>query len=232
MIFALVGCSKEADTGKMKKAVGVNNDLSECDTSEKESETQAVTVSTVKESEETKDTDTTTEALQEKKTTENTITTEKPIVTTPEVSTQNTTETTTQMVTETTTQSVTEAPTKPQFVAYNPKAIAQLANAKVKKSGKELLPEHLDRLLEEGAITKEEYNEYYPYDGCGYYSVFVETNLLEAKTASGRKLGSEDEIASHIAEMLALETGQYVYVEYSRVYKLNGTDFYEFRCYR
>ncbi|MBO5239142.1 MAG: hypothetical protein J6B50_10285 [Lachnospiraceae bacterium] len=74
----------------------------------------------------------------------------------------------------------------------------------------------------------------HPYDGMenSYYSVFVETNLLEASTTSGRKLGSEDAIATYIADMLALENGPYVYVEYYRIYNLNGTDFYEFRCYR
>lgn len=126
----------------------------------------------------------------------------------------------------------TEAPTEPEFISYSPERVAQLANSKVKEAGKELLPENLDRLLSEGVITQEEYNEYYPYDGCGYYSVFVETNLADAKTISGRMLGSEDEIASHIAGMLALETGPYVYVEYSGIYNHNGTDFYEFRCYR
>ncbi|MBP3505804.1 MAG: hypothetical protein J6K43_05305 [Lachnospiraceae bacterium] len=43
---------------------------------------------------------------------------------------------------------------------------------------------------------------------------------------------AEGAIATHIADMLALENGSYVYVEYSGIYNLNGTDFYEFRCYR
>ena len=87
-------------------------------------------------------------------------------------------------------------------------------------------------MLANGEITKEEYDEYYPYDGAGYYSVFVETDLNQAATTSGRKLGSVDGIASYIAEMLSLETGPYFYIEYAGVYSINGTDFYEFRCYR
>ena len=92
--------------------------------------------------------------------------------------------------------------------------------------------DNLASLLAEGKITQEEYNSYYPYDGLGYYSVFVETNLNEASTTSGRKLGSEDGIADYIAGMMLLETEPVFYIEYAGVYNLNGTDFYEFRCYR
>lgn len=87
-------------------------------------------------------------------------------------------------------------------------------------------------MLANGEITREEYDEYYPYDGAGYYSVFVETDLNQASTTSGRKLGSVDKIAGYIAEMLALEIGPYFYIEYAGISSVNGTDFYEFRCYR
>ena len=36
----------------------------------------------------------------------------------------------------------------------------------------------------------------------------------------------------YIAETLALEPGPYFLIEYVGVYSVNGTDFYEFRCYR
>ena len=94
------------------------------------------------------------------------------------------------------------------------------------------LPENLDNLLAEGKITQEEYNEYYPYDGCGYYSVFVETNLNLASTISGRRLYSEEEIADYIAGMMVLEVEPYFYIECAGVYQGTHTDFYEFRCYR
>ena len=48
-----------------------------------------------------------------------------------------------------------------------------------------------------------------PYDGAGYYSVYVQTDLNTASTTSGRLLGSEDGIAQYIAEMLACESGPY-----------------------
>lgn len=115
---------------------------------------------------------------------------------------------------------------------YNPNTIVQLATDKLKAIGKVTLTDNLDRLLAEGSITQEEYNEYYPYDGAGYYSVFMETNLNEAKTTSGRRLYSEEEIAEHIADMLALESGPYFLIEYAGVYTTGGNDFYEFRCYR
>lgn len=115
---------------------------------------------------------------------------------------------------------------------YNPNTIVKLATEKLKAKGKITLTDNLDRLLAEGSITQEEYNEYYPYDGAGYYSVFMETNLYDARTTSGRKLSSEEEIAEHIADMLALEPGPYFLIEYAGVYTTGGNDFYEFRCYR
>ena len=115
---------------------------------------------------------------------------------------------------------------------YNPQDVVKLATAKTKKKGKILLTDNLDRLLKEGQITKEEYDEYYPYDGAGYYSVFVETDLNEARTISGERLKSVDAIATHIAEMLVLEKGPYFLIEYAGITKVSGTSFYEFRCYR
>ena len=60
----------------------------------------------------------------------------------------------------------------------------------------------------------------------------METDLNRASTTSGRNLGSEDEIADYIAGMMLLETESVFNIGYAGVYNLNGTDFYEFRCYR
>lgn len=123
-------------------------------------------------------------------------------------------------------------PEKPKTVAYNPSEVVSLATAKTKAYGKISIPEDLDRMLAAGEITKAEYDEYYPYDGAGYYSVFVETDLNQAATTSGRKLGSVEGIADYIAEMLSLESGPYFYIEYAGKTSTGGTEFYEFRCYR
>ena len=139
---------------------------------------------------------------------------------------------TTEAPVQTPTEQPTETPAEPETVAYDPYQVVSLATAKTKAYGKISIPEDLDRMLANGEITKEEYDAYYPYDGAGYYSVFVETDLNQAATTSGRKLGSVEGIADYIAEMLALETGPYFYIEYAGVYSVNGTDFYEFRCYR
>lgn len=125
-----------------------------------------------------------------------------------------------------------EALAEAEAAAYDPYEVVSLATAKTKAYGKISIPEDLDNMLAGGEITKEEHDEYYPYDGAGYYSVFVETDLNQAATTSGRKLGSVDGIASYIAEMLSLETGPYFYIEYAGIHSINGTDFYEFRCYR
>ncbi len=119
-----------------------------------------------------------------------------------------------------------------KYVGYDADRVARLAVEKCQAAGMITLPENLDRLLAEGKITKEEYNEYYPYDGCGYYSVFVETNLNLASTISGERLCSEEEIADYIAGMMVLEVEPYFYIECAGVYQGNSVEFYEFRCYR
>ena len=88
--------------------------------------------------------------------------------------------------------------------------------------------------LNDGSITQEEYNEYYPYDGMegSYYGVFVETDLNKASTIDGQRLSSEDAIAEYIASMLLLETDPVFYISYDGVYTTGGTDYYEFRCHR
>ena len=119
-----------------------------------------------------------------------------------------------------------------EYVGYDADRVARLAVEKCKAVGMITLPENLDRLLAEGKITQEEYDEYYPYDGCGYYSVFVETNLNLASTISGERLCSEEEIADYIAGMMVLEVEPYFYIECAGVYQGNSVEFYEFRCYR
>ena len=115
---------------------------------------------------------------------------------------------------------------------YDPVSVCSQAVAKCQAGGMITTTDNLASLLAEGKITQEEYDSYYPYDGLGYYSVFVETDLNKASTTSGRKLGSEEEIADYIAGMMLLETEPVFNIEYAGVYNLNGTDFYEFRCYR
>lgn len=119
-----------------------------------------------------------------------------------------------------------------EYVGYDADRVARLAVEKCKAAGMITLPENLDRLLAEGKIMQEEYDEYYPYDGCGYYSVFVETNLNLASTISGERLCSEEEIADYIAGMMVLEVEPYFYIECAGVYQCNSVEFYEFRCYR
>ena len=113
-------------------------------------------------------------------------------------------------------------------VSYSPGNVVALATSKCKAGGMITTTDNLANLLAEGKITEDEYNEYYPYDGLGYYSVFVETDLNVASTTSGRKLGSEQGIADYIADMLLLEREPYFLIEYSG----ESSGFYEFRCYR
>lgn len=122
---------------------------------------------------------------------------------------------------------------EPQVISYSPQNVVALATAKTKAAGKVLLTENLDNLLANGQISQEEYNEYYPYDGAGYYSVFVDSNLAEARDVSGTEnLDSEDKIAQYISDMLVLENGPYFLIEYAGTYDYYGKQCYEFRCYR
>ena len=119
-------------------------------------------------------------------------------------------------------------------VAYSPQNVVSLATAKCQAGGMITTQQNLQNHLNDGSITQEEYNEYYPYDGMegSYYSVFVETDLNKASTIDGQRLSSEDAIAEYIASMLLLETDPVFYISYDGVYTTGGTDYYEFRCHR
>lgn len=163
--------------------------------------------------------------------------TEETTEATPEPTTETSSATPAEEPTEEPTEEVTESTTEEAenaFVAYDPNYVVALATEKTKSYGKILVWENLDRLLAEGKITQEEYDEYYPYDGLedSYYSVFVETDLNKASTISGSLLGSEEGIADYIAGMLALETGPYFAISYAGIYEGTNGDFYEFRCHR
>jgi len=119
-----------------------------------------------------------------------------------------------------------------QMTQYSPVHVAEMATAKCIEGGMVETTTNLDALLESGQITREEHDEYYPYDGLGYYSVFVETDLSQASTTSGRKLESEEGIADYLAGMLLLEREPYFLIEYAGVTSLGSTEFHEFRCYR
>lgn len=151
-----------------------------------------------------------------------------------EESTESSTEQSPAAPTETSTEETSEDSPENSFVAYDPNYVVALATEKTKAYGKILVWENLDRMLAEGQITQEEYNEYYPYDGLeeSYYSVFMETDLSKASTISGELLGTKDGIAEYIAGMLALETGPYFAISYAGIYEGTSGDFYEFRCHR
>ena len=123
---------------------------------------------------------------------------------------------------------------QPASVAYSPQNVVSLATAKCQAGGMITTQQNLQNHLNDGSITQEEYNEYYPYDGMegSYYSVFVETDLNKASTIDGQRLSSEDAVAEYIASMLLLETDPVFYISYDGVYTTGGTDYYEFRCHR
>ena len=76
---------------------------------------------------------------------------------------------------------------QPASVAYSPQNIVSLATAKCQAGGMITTQQNLQNHLNDGSITQEEYNEYYPYDGMegSYYSVFVETDLNKVSTIDG-----------------------------------------------
>ena len=123
---------------------------------------------------------------------------------------------------------------EPQPVSYSPDRVVSLAISKCQAGGMVTTEQHLKDNLNAGKITQEEYDEYYPLDGLedSYYSVFVKVDLNKAATTSGRALGSEEEIAQYIADMLLLESDSVFNIRYTGTTKTSGETFYEFRCYR
>ena len=121
-----------------------------------------------------------------------------------------------------------------QAVSYSPEKVVSLAILKCQAGGMVTTEQHLKDNLNAGKITQEEYDEYYPLDGLedSYYSVFVNVDLNKAATTSGRALGSEEEIAQYIADMLLLESDSVFNIRYTGTTKTSGETFYEFRCYR
>lgn len=54
---------------------------------------------------------------------------------------------------------------QPASVAYSPQNVVSLATAKCQAGGMITTQQNLQNHLNDGSITQEEYNEYYPYDG-------------------------------------------------------------------
>lgn len=117
-------------------------------------------------------------------------------------------------------------------VDYDPNRVVALATAKCMAGGMIRTSDNLDALYASGKISKSDYEDWYPYDGLGYYSVFVETDLKKASTLTGRLLESEEGIADYIAGMLLLEVDPDFYIEYAGTTTYRGNMFYEIRCYR
>ena len=132
-----------------------------------------------------------------------------------------------------------EAPQEPQQhsqpepVSYSPQRVVQLATEKTKAAGKIYIPDDLDRMLAEGTITQEDYNDCYPTDGAGYLEFYVATDLNEARDVSGTvKFNSEDDIAANIAGMYSSLPQQYFYIEYHGPMMYGDQECYVVYCYR
>ena len=127
----------------------------------------------------------------------------------------------------------TEPDTKPEPVSYSQQRVVQLATEKTKAAGKIYIPDDLDRMLAEGTITQEDYNDCYPTDGAGYLEFYVATDLNEARDVSGTvKFNSEDDIAANIAGMYSSLPQQYFYIEYHGTVMYGDKECYVFYCYR
>lgn len=259
IILALAGCNKNDSGKEVKTSLVVDKEENDEALLSKETTTKQIEDETTKNKEETtvneeNSAESKSEILVEKHSvrTEESTTSKSDEVkvekteSSTEASTEAATEPPTQAPTERPTQPETEMPTQaptteaptqpavvePTVIAYSPERVVALATAKCQEGGMTTLTDNLDNLLADGSITQEEYDEYYPYDGSGYYSVFVETDLSIASTLTGRRLESEEEIADYIAGMLLLETGDLFLIECAGIYDHNGTPLYEFRCYR
>lgn len=126
-----------------------------------------------------------------------------------------------------------QQPSQPESVSYSPQRVVQLATEKTNAAGKIYIPDELDRMLAEGTITQEDYNDCYPTDGAGYLEFYVATDLKEARDVSGTvKFNSEDDIAANIAGMYNSLPQQYFYIEYHGTVMYGDKECYVFYCYR
>lgn len=126
-----------------------------------------------------------------------------------------------------------QQPSQPEPVPFSPQRVVQLATEKTKAAGKIYIPDDLDRMLAEGTITQENYNDCYPTDGAGYLEFYVATDLNEARDVSGTvKFNSEDDIAANIAGMYSSLPQQYFYIEYHGTVMYGDKECYVFYCYR
>lgn len=126
-----------------------------------------------------------------------------------------------------------QEPQQPEPVSFSPQRVVQLATEKTKAAGKIYIPDDLDRMLAEGTITQEDYNDCYPTDGAGYLEFYVATDLNEARDVSGTvKFNSEDDIAANIAGMYSSLPQQYFYIEYHGTVMYGDKECYVFYCYR
>ena len=126
-----------------------------------------------------------------------------------------------------------QQPSQPEPVSFSPQRVVQLATEKTKAAGKIYIPDDLDRMLAEGTITQEDYNDWYPTDGAGYLEFYVATDLKEARDVSGTgKFNSEDDIAANIAGMYSSLPQQYFYIEYHGTVMYGDKECYVFYCYR
>lgn len=126
-----------------------------------------------------------------------------------------------------------QQPSQPEPVSYSPQRVAELATEKTKAAGKIYIPDDLDRMLAEGTITQEDYNDCYPTDGAGYLEFYVAADLNEARDVSGTvKFNSEDDIAANIAGMYSSLPQQYFYIEYHGTVMYGDKECHVFYCYR
>ena len=126
-----------------------------------------------------------------------------------------------------------QQPSQPEPVSYSQQRVVQLATEKTKAAGKIYIPDDLDRMLAEGTITQEDYNDCYPTDGAGYLEFYVATDLNDARDVSGTvKFNSEDDIAANIAGMYSSLPQQYFYIEYHGTVMYGDKECYVFYCYR
>lgn len=157
----------------------------------------------------------------------------------PEIQTQAPTQAPTEapvQATETPTNAPTQAPTEApvKSVSYDPNKVVQMAIKKCQQNGIITTEDNLNKLLKEGKITQEVYDECYPMDGMenSYFSMFINVDLNKASDITGYKYGSVEAIANDIAGMILLENGDIFNITYAGTYKTNNETYYEFRCHR
>lgn len=100
------------------------------------------------------------------------------------------------------------------------------------KAGYKTIKSDLDKKLRKGEINKAQYDTLLPYNRAHSITAPITYNITNACMMDGTKLKSKVEIAQYLVDRLLTEDDEFFAFEMNRIFKLDGVEYCEFRCYK